>query len=615
MPQNYSNITGGLRVQTQIPLDYKKYSPSELSLSNLGINNNLAFTYYDGLIVFCREERSFWEWKEVLDPPQGEKLLNEDFIYPDNVEIDGVEYSLKPFNFFKIDNSYSAENIGSGEGLFFDLIDRVFQFKSIILNKPEGDGIDLISSISSDSAHVYINSKKISSETINISESDGIIKIELPSESSLNSLYVNQDYVPTYRDWLEAGGILNPLFFYKGNGSLGKPFTNSIRYSGENTFQIVPNTSIQNAIDAYIGSGTKSNPEKAFQYIRVQPSSSEYIYAGDFTIRNFRIEINGATISQLNNSVKLLDLDDVSVFPNNESGDIIIDGSKNSVLKIKTPISNSGTNIPSLNYQISKILYIRNITIFEEENYDSNFSLFELDKDSSRDFNNDGNICIQIDDCNVISRQNRILEIGGLSKIEFNRTTIKSSILTETINNNLLFSQHRGGTLRIFNCFLEITGNGVRQKCFNFIPRNIATPLSNFKPFLVVRNTRFTGFAENWFYKENNFSADVNISSCSSLFFAGNQLFFNVGSTKWDVVLTNNVFEQIQINFNQVDLTGNNTRSSLNTIGNNVIETLVRYGSRSAAISAGLPSGAKFLNTNGMPINSPDPSWKIDILL
>jgi hypothetical protein len=95
-----SNLTGGLRVQTQIPLDVKQYSPSESNLSDLGISNNLAFTYVKGLVVYCIEEGTRWEWREVLDGEENTGLLSEDFVYPNGLITFGIDYSLKSFNFF-----------------------------------------------------------------------------------------------------------------------------------------------------------------------------------------------------------------------------------------------------------------------------------------------------------------------------------------------------------------------------------------------------------------------------------------------------------------------------------------------------------------------------------
>lgn len=95
-----SNLTGGFKVQTQIPLDVKQYSQSEESLSNLGTGNNLAYTYTQGLVVYCIEEGTRWEWKKVPVGQENTGLLSQDFIYPNGLITFGIDYSLKRFNFF-----------------------------------------------------------------------------------------------------------------------------------------------------------------------------------------------------------------------------------------------------------------------------------------------------------------------------------------------------------------------------------------------------------------------------------------------------------------------------------------------------------------------------------
>lgn len=94
-----NNIPAGLKVPTQTPLDAKLHVASQAVLSNLGTNNNLAYTYYEGMVVYCVAERTRWEWREVGGT--GTKLLITDFTYPNNLVVDGVTYSNKVFNFYQ----------------------------------------------------------------------------------------------------------------------------------------------------------------------------------------------------------------------------------------------------------------------------------------------------------------------------------------------------------------------------------------------------------------------------------------------------------------------------------------------------------------------------------
>jgi len=97
---NYNNIITGLRVQTQIPLDYKGFVQSEAALVNLGVADNLAYTYYKGLIFYCKNEGTRYEWQEVLTGQEDTGLRETDFVYPADFVVDGVVYSNKRYNFF-----------------------------------------------------------------------------------------------------------------------------------------------------------------------------------------------------------------------------------------------------------------------------------------------------------------------------------------------------------------------------------------------------------------------------------------------------------------------------------------------------------------------------------
>ena len=102
---DYKNIPLGLRTQTQIPLDVKEYIQNESLLSNLGVNGQLAYTYTKGLVVYCIEESTRWEWTEVKPGLEDTGLINQDFIYSNNHIAFGIDYSNKRYNFFEVTNS------------------------------------------------------------------------------------------------------------------------------------------------------------------------------------------------------------------------------------------------------------------------------------------------------------------------------------------------------------------------------------------------------------------------------------------------------------------------------------------------------------------------------
>ena len=75
-----TNIIQGLSVASQMPLDSKANPKSENTLKNLGTNEYLAYTYHDGFVANCLQEKSTWVWRESLVDEVG--LLDTPFEYP-----------------------------------------------------------------------------------------------------------------------------------------------------------------------------------------------------------------------------------------------------------------------------------------------------------------------------------------------------------------------------------------------------------------------------------------------------------------------------------------------------------------------------------------------------
>lgn len=104
MANQYSaDVPKGFNVPKQVRLDSITAIQNEETLKNLGVANNLAFKYYEGLKIYCKDEKTEYVWREVMDSETG--LLDTAFIYPDYNLVDGINYSGKSFNFFLIPNS------------------------------------------------------------------------------------------------------------------------------------------------------------------------------------------------------------------------------------------------------------------------------------------------------------------------------------------------------------------------------------------------------------------------------------------------------------------------------------------------------------------------------
>lgn len=122
MSNSINNIPVGLRVPSQVPLDAKVYMANEASLANLGPGNNLAYTYYKGMIAYCAQEETRWEWREPNFIGEIGLLLS-NFIYPAGLNIFGINYGNKQYNFFPITLSSVGPNpqdLVNGIELSFD---------------------------------------------------------------------------------------------------------------------------------------------------------------------------------------------------------------------------------------------------------------------------------------------------------------------------------------------------------------------------------------------------------------------------------------------------------------------------------------------------------------
>jgi hypothetical protein len=97
---DYNDITEGLRVTTMLPLDAKSFFPNLTSLTNLGPNSNLAFTYFEGMIAYAAAEGKSYRWRTPKENEIG--LLTVNFQYPAGIVIGGVNYANRLFNFFEI---------------------------------------------------------------------------------------------------------------------------------------------------------------------------------------------------------------------------------------------------------------------------------------------------------------------------------------------------------------------------------------------------------------------------------------------------------------------------------------------------------------------------------
>lgn len=193
-----NDIQTGLRVPAPAPLDSKLYVLTYSSLESLGTSNNLAYSYYKGMVVYCVETDKYYKWRPKVGSEVG--TLAEDFTYPNPFISNGITYSGQVYNFFLLVDAkdITLNNVGTGIGLYKDFIIvggvKHFNLRTILVESPEEEGTPIINSFSQASEHIRLELAKLVSNSLVIEKNNGIIRINLPETFQGIDYYVNANY-------------------------------------------------------------------------------------------------------------------------------------------------------------------------------------------------------------------------------------------------------------------------------------------------------------------------------------------------------------------------------------------------------------------------------------
>ena len=252
MANQYSaDVPKGFNVPKQVRLDSVTGVQNELTLKNLGPGNNLAFKYYEGVKVYCKDEKKEYIWRQVVGSETG--LLTTHFVYPTYPPIDGIDYSGKSFNFFLVTNNGTPANgsetkINSGTntivtGLGTIASPYVINSTDTVANGSEtkineGDNITITGNGTQSTPYI-INAdltdlgiiKTVNNEVISPTQSLSIINNEITGKVLTTKEYV-QSIIPSTPDGSEtklnsgsnititgSGTILNPYIINASNES------------------------------------------------------------------------------------------------------------------------------------------------------------------------------------------------------------------------------------------------------------------------------------------------------------------------------------------------------------------------------------------------------------
>jgi len=416
--------------------------------------------------------------------------------------------------------------------------------------------------------------------------------IDTPQTSVIQGLYVNNLYVPTYDDWIAAGGdlITNPSFEYPGDGTVAKPFTDTIRYTSATVSVITANSAIQNGLDAYVGTGTRLAPQMQGQRIIVQNTGNGYTHTTDLNYNGLYLELQESVIFTV--AGLLMDADNATYFSATNMRPTIFLSEGVVATYTGDGFNNSGNTIATNNFANGRTVRLLGTGLLFCPTNDATKYMLNSDPNSTGNgttgFNNDGSLAFDVQ-CDIRSDYGGLWKIGGLSKIDIYGVAQSGTSATTTSTGLKAFHQ-TGGKVRLFETAkISFLGTAPRVDAVTF------TPTNGFTPDFISVGIAFEGSATNQFNKTTTDA--VQFSALSSV--DGDTLTISntfESPNVWPLRFNNNNLRSGFLDYTKVDLTGSNTFSVVNSIGNNIIESLVVYASRAAAVTAGRPKGSAFIN-------------------
>jgi hypothetical protein len=584
---------GGTLKITEVDYDGVLTTPSAVLNA---LNPALSVLQYNVLIVSVNGDKYIFKLQDVIVGITEEPILDSDFILlsgsvnvgdgsevikginPDgkkeyrsvkavgtlatvteNVDVIEVSIDEDVLNTFIEDNQkkYTVENVGGGIELYKDTT--------------------VVSDLST------FNIKTINSTTLDVTFDENNVLINTPETASIPALYVNNRYVPTEAEFL-AGNT-------KGEGTLAKPFTDTITAYTLGVPTITPNTSIQNALDAYVGSGTRLDPELSGQQIIIQSNNSAYTFTGNLEYTNLRLKIE-ATVDATTSSY-LIDMDNSLNIANASITEIEV--ASNGFLKITggEGFKNNGTTTATNNFTIYRQIRLIGEGTISFTGNDINKYLLNSDKDSvgnsTTGFINDGAWQFEVR-CYLESEFQGLVALGGVSQILSIGGIFQTGTVFSNVNVNLKAFNLKGGTLRLRrNSTVIFYGSNSTTRLKGFI----VEPTNGFTPEIEQSNCLMVGNLDTLYSKENNSNTLLNVVQSGSSEMNCIEVFDS--TNLWSINFRDNFFNSGSIDFTKVDLTQGNNVSSINTIGGNIIESLVVYTSKAAAKTAGLPVNSIFL--------------------
>lgn len=575
--QGLTPETGGTLKFTEVVYNGVLTSPADVANA---LNPNRLILRYEVLVLSVNGKKYILKLQNLT-------------IGIDTVPITDTDF-IKVAGFTKLGdgtNTLKGYNVSTGDQEFYSLkslgLDISVVGENIMIESKAGNnlgnGIQIYKGLNpTTKIHEYYNLK---SNSLNISkEMSGLVEtgnilFEIPTTSDTPKYYVNSGY--------DIGGSAVE------NGSPSKPYK-----------------TIENAITAYIGSGTAQNPQSINGDIIIQKGTG-YNFTGTFELNTGTGSIileENTTITSNPSGDWLCDFDNLSTAVISTLNIVLSNGS--GITLNKNGFRNKGTVVNNGAFTDSKAINIFGSgLIYQDLNDNVNilYTIFESNYTTSNTFKNDSGSTINVTDTVIFSLTQQFVKNGGNSTCSFNNVIFKSGTANSNINTSIKVFDIIGGNIRLLGGQISSGSTDLRDVLF-YLNKSSSIPCS-----LVIRDVLILGTMITLFNNSSPNNSTLEIIGLKTLYFICTNIAKSPSIIWTSCKIYNCVFESGEVDFTQVDLTGGNVYSTYNIFNGNVVENLRIFVNRSAAISNGLKKGSKFINTSG--ISSPTTGWIIDAVM
>lgn len=448
-------------------------------------------------------------------------------------------------------------------------INITYGVDSITINAPRILSNNLIvSKIGND---YTIDAKAIKSDTLNIQETSTDININILTDG-VKTFYVNNAYQGTTSDGTEV-----------------RPFK-----------------TIQEAINAYIGTGTNINPQFQSQkaVIRIKKGNQEYTHRGNLLVKDLFLDFeNGVRADFTPTTGITLDFDSLpqtetkfKVTLNCKEGEVFIYTSKRFA-------KNTGASYGSADASYQG----RNLTMYGVYLY-SNASTYVVDSSlfstsvADSIAHNHGDTVFYIDKCRITSQGHQdLFYLHNAGFVTIKNTYLRHGTLEFIGLNESKPIVFKFGYLKVENT--EIASNGSNVQGFF----NLTKGINSHGSVLDILNCKFSGNSKSMFlYSNENNKPALNLYNTVPLF-DGFEKLISSPSLVTNATIINNT---LSIKAGDVDLTKENTVSVTNYFEGKLKESLIK--SPLILTTSNNPEGTPYIFTNN---NSTDKStWRRTVI-